>query len=101
MELNYKKIQAIFTRYENGDCSFDDVLNELQSARLTVSRENVKKIKDYIRREIIDINCNHTEDLCAQIMTINVHKPRGLKEEVTVKYLRNFETVERTYLITL
>lgn len=101
MELNYKNIQSIFTKYEHGDCSFEDVLNELQSARLTVSRENVKKIEDYIRREIIDINCNHTADLCAQIITINVHKPRGLKEEVTVKYLRNFETVERTYLITL
>lgn len=101
MELNYKKIKALFARYENGDCSFDDVLNELQSARLTVSRENVKKIEDYIRREIIDINCNHTEDLCAQIMTINVHKPCGLKEEVTVKCLRNFETIERTYIITL
>lgn len=101
MELNYTKIKELFTKYENGECSFEDVLKELQSARLRVSRENVKQIKDYIRREIIDINCNHTEDLCAQIITINVHKPRGLKEEVTVKYLRNFETVERTYLITL
>lgn len=101
MELNYNKIKALFARYENGDCSFDDVLNELQSARITVSRENAKKIKDYIRREIIDINCNHTDDLCAQIITVNVHKPRGLKEVLTVRYLKNFETIDCSYTINL
>lgn len=101
MELNYNKINALFARYESGDCSFDDVLNELQSARITVSRENAKKIKDYIRREIIDINCNHTDDLCAQIITIDAHKPLGLKEVITVRYLKNFETIDRSYTINL
>lgn len=101
MELNYKNIQTIFTKYESGDCSFDDVLNELQLARITVSRENAKKIKDYIRREIIDINLNHTEDLCAQVITIDAHKPLGLKEVITVRYLKNFETIDHSYTITL
>lgn len=101
MELNYNNITAIFTRYESGDCSFEDVLNELQSARLQVSRENVKQIKDYIRREIIDINLNHTDDLCAQVMVLDAHKPRGLKEVITIRYLKNFETIDRSYTINL
>ena len=101
MELNFNKIKALFAQYENGECSFEDVLKELQSARLRVSRENVKQIKDYIRREIIDINLNHTDDLCAQVITIDVHKPRGLKEVVTVRYLKNFETIDRSYIINL
>jgi hypothetical protein len=101
MELNYTKIKELFAQYENGECSFEDVLKELQSARLRVSRENVKQIKDYIRREIIDINLNHTDDLCTQVITIDVHKPRGLKEVVTVRYLKNFETIDRSYIINL
>lgn len=101
MELNYNKIKALFARYENGECSFEDVLKELQSARLRVSRENVKQIKDYIRREIIDINLNHTEDLCAQVITLDAHKPLGLKEVLTVRYLKNFETIDRSYTINL
>lgn len=96
--MNIYEIKHRLKHYNQSEEQFLALLSELQSALIKVDREDAVFIQNFLRKQISYIN-NTNDNLEEKLYLINVKKPLGLKDVVTISVVQNYEDIVKIYTI--
>lgn len=96
--MNIYEIKHRLQHYNRSEEQFVALLSELQSALIKVDREDAVFIQNFLRKQISYIN-NASDNLEEKLYLINIKKPLGLKDVITISVVQNYEDIVKIYTI--